>query len=333
MIISKYVTTKWNNYTKNYYESLGYIFTSYNDTFTVSVSDLPEKSGIKVLVQCDCCGTKKEIAYFSYMKHTKKHNGKYYCHGCCNKKSDNKPILTEDEIIRRVESKNNNKILNPNEYINIKTKNLVIKCGTCGNTFLSSLSSLENGGGRCRKCGYEYEKKNNTNRHRPIDIIKIAKSLDINILNPEDYIDSNTSNLNVVCKKCGDIFTTYLYRLKDGQKFCKKCRNCVSIGEEQVQLVLEKNQILYEKEKWYPDCRDQKPLPFDFYLPKYNTLIEFDGQHHFEPTFGEENLKSTQKHDKIKNNYCEENNIKLIRIPYWEGNNMETIIKNELNIA
>ncbi len=333
MIISEYVTTRWSNNIKRYYESLGYIFTANNDEFVVKVSDLLSGSGAKVLVQCDCCGIKKEICYCEYVKHTKKHNGKYYCHGCCNKMSDKKTVLTKKEIIKRVESKNNNKILNPNDYISVHTKNLIIQCGTCGETFLSSLSSIDNGGGRCRKCGYEYEKKNNINRHRPIDIINIAKSLNIDILNPEDYVDSKTANLNVACKNCGNIFTTYLYRLKDGQKFCEKCRNFASVGEEQVQLILEKNKISYEKEKWYSDCRDQKPLPFDFYLPKYNTLIEFDGQHHFEPTFGEENLKSTQKHDKIKNEYCEKNNIKLIRIPYWEGNNMETIIKNELNIA
>lgn len=159
MLISENVTTKWNNFTKKHYESLGYVFTAYNDEFTVSVSDLPSKSGVKVLVQCDCCGTKKKIRYGEYVQHTKKHSGKYYCHGCCNKMSDNKPVLTKDEIIKRVENKNNNKILNPDDYINITTKNLIIQCGTCGETFLSSLSSINNGDGRCRKCGYEYEKK------------------------------------------------------------------------------------------------------------------------------------------------------------------------------
>ena len=133
--------------------------------------------------------------------------------------------------------------------------------------------------------------------------------------------------------QCGDIFETNIIRIKAGQSCCEKCRKSSSIGERQIQMILDRYNIEYEKQKWYPDCVDQRPLPFDFYLPKYNTIIEFDGQQHYEPMYGEGHPFITQKHDKIKNEYCEKNNIKLIRIPYWEGNNMETIIKNELNIT
>lgn len=55
--------------------------------------------------------------------------------------------------------------------------------------------------------------------------------------------------------------------------------------------------------------------------------------HYYKPKFGEENFKKTQKHDKIKNEYCKSNNIRLLRIPYWEGNNMEKIIKDSLKLT
>lgn len=43
-----------------------------------------------------------------------------------------------------------------------------------------------------------------------------------------------------------------------------------------------------------------------------------------------ENFKTVQYHDAIKNKYCEDNNIKLLRIPYWDFDNIEEILKKEL---
>lgn len=82
----------------------------------------------------------------------------------------------------------------------------------------------------------------------------------------------------------------------------------------------------------FEDCKDKKCLPFDFYLPDFNLCIEFDGEQHYKPKFGMDNFIQTQKHDKIKNEYCESHNIELLRVPYWEGSNSESIIKNKLNI-
>ena len=97
---------------------------------------------------------------------------------------------------------------------------------------------------------------------------------------------------------------------------------------------LEKNNILFEQEKWFSDCRDVKPLPFDFYLPDYNTIIEFDGEQHYKQGhFTHSHLSYTQAHDVIKNEYCKNNNIRLIRIPYWNINNIEEILENKLLIS
>lgn len=77
---------------------------------------------------------------------------------------------------------------------------------------------------------------------------------------------------------------------------------------------------------------------FDFYLPQYNLFIEYDGEQHYKPVRyhnqTDEQMElsfiRTQEHDKIKNCYCEENDINLLRIPYWEKENIETIINNHL---
>ena len=61
------------------------------------------------------------------------------------------------------------------------------------------------------------------------------------------------------------------------------------------------------------------PLPFDFYLPEQNTCIEFDGLQHFKPIDwfgGVETFLYIQKNDRLKDEYCLNNSIKLLRIKY-----------------
>ena len=71
-------------------------------------------------------------------------------------------------------------------------------------------------------------------------------------------------------------------------------------------------------------------MPFDFAILDENDkvlcLIEYDGEGHFNPVTimkmpykeADNAFKNTVKHDMIKDLYCKENNIPLIRIPYWE---------------
>ncbi len=67
-------------------------------------------------------------------------------------------------------------------------------------------------------------------------------------------------------------------------------------------------------------------------LPDFNICIEFDGEFHYKPLMGIDEFAKGYVRDEIKNKYCAENNIYLIRIPYWEKENLEKIILNELNI-
>ena len=77
----------------------------------------------------------------------------------------------------------------------------------------------------------------------------------------------------------------------------------------------------FESEKRFDDCRNVKPLPFDLYVPILNLCIEYDGRQHFEPIEhwgGFDGLLLTQTNDFIKNQYCNDNNINLLRIRYDE---------------
>ena len=84
----------------------------------------------------------------------------------------------------------------------------------------------------------------------------------------------------------------------------------------------------------FDDCRFYNHLPFDFYLPEYNILIEYDGKQHFIlNSFGKDmwHFVDIKIRDTVKNVYCENNNIELIRIPYWEFNDIENILKDRIN--
>jgi len=72
-------------------------------------------------------------------------------------------------------------------------------------------------------------------------------------------------------------------------------------------------------------------LKFDFYLPKYNYCIEYDGQQHFKPLEffgGIVQFKKNQTRDKIKNDYCKKETIKLVRVKY--NDNILEKIKKEI---
>lgn len=133
------------------------------------------------------------------------------------------------------------------------------------------------------------------------------------------------SELSILCS-CGNIYKTpspsFLH-----QK-CYRCPECSKKKSKNALIVskfLENNELVYIEEKSFDDCRNILPLPFDFcvFLDGKFFLIEVDGEYHYEPITGEENLISQKERDTIKTNYCMYNNIDLLRIPYWEIENGE----------
>ena len=101
---------------------------------------------------------------------------------------------------------------------------------------------------------------------------------------------------------------------------CPICNE--SKGEKEIRIFLENNAIKYSRNKRFNKCKDKKTLPFDFYLPKYNLCIEYDGLQHFKSIEfwgGEISLLEQKQRDQIKTTFCKENNIKLRRIKYDEN--------------
>lgn len=141
------------------------------------------------------------------------------------------------------------------------------------------------------------------------------------------YDTHKRSNHRVIwmCKcDCGKMVERISDSLLRGQTFsCGHCNR--SIGSIKIEKILKENNIAYELEKTFPDLKGKNNIPFrfDFYLPEYNRLIEFDGiQHYKERDIFSDSLLTIQKRDSIKNKYCIDNNIPLVRIPYWKIDNL-----------
>lgn len=308
-------------------------------TKRVSVSDLIElvssKNGDKILnpeeyinsktsnlqIQCGSC---KKIFTTSYAAF-KSSSGK--CRACAG---HDRSVMKSDEVKQRIYSHNHSILFNPEDYKNISTKNLRIKCGKCGTEYISSLANVINSHNTCPKCSTKVCIKLS-----PDEVSKRVNARNHNeLLNPEEYISVFEKNLKVRCGSCGKIFITSLSLLEGS--YDGKCRDCspISVGEEMIADILDRYGVSYIRQKTFnEDCRDRNPLPFDFYLPPYNLCIEFDGLHHIKPVYGDDQFKSTKLHDSMKDWYCRWNNIDLLRIPYWERTNIEQILTTKLDLS
>lgn len=119
--------------------------------------------------------------------------------------------------------------------------------------------------------------------------------------------------------------------------YCKHPLLSKSQLEIQCQFILDKYHINYETQKTFEGCVGKYKLRYDFYI-KFNGkeyCIEVDGLQHdmpIEKFGGIKEFEKRQKYDKIKNDYCEEHNIELIRIKQKEYKNMENILVERLNL-
>ena len=146
-------------------------------------------------------------------------------------------------------------------------------------------------------------------------------------------------NSHIVWKcecECGNFCEVNSNSLKSGNTTSCGCLGKKSIGEEKISNILKTKNINFKKQYSFQNCLSPKnfPLLFDFALfdnnNKLKCLIEYDGIQHFKPIEyfgGNEYFEYLQLCDKIKNSYCDKNNIILLRINYKNFNNIEKNIE------
>ena len=238
-------------------------------------------------------------------------------------------IRTERDFLERVQQLVGDEYTFIGEYIDTATK---IKCkhNECGyeweikpNNFLS--------GQRCPECAMM---QNGINSRMTNDefIQRVYNLVGDEYTFLGEYVIAK-SKLKVRHNKCDYTYDVAPYNFLSGRR-CPQCAE--SKGEQVVRRCLENNDICFLQEYEFDDLLSEKgnPLRFDFAV--FNTkgklifLIEYDGEFHYQDIYKDGSLEIQQVHDERKNQYCKDNNIPLLRIPYWEFDNIEDILEEWL---
>lgn len=217
--------------------------------------------------------------------------------------------INKHEFLIKANITHNNRYIYPlDDYINNKQK-IKILCSVHGVFYMRPDLHIYQKQG-CPNCYIDtlitvdkLKEKANKVHNNIYDYSNITKI-------PNDYI------IEIICNKHGK-FTQNMYNHLTGQG-CPLCNN--SKGENVIERYLIENNISYIKQKKFEKCKNKRCLPFDFYLPEKNTCIEYDGYYHFIGNVYIEN------NDNIKNIYCQENGIKLIRINLSNINKLDFLL-------
>lgn len=128
--------------------------------------------------------------------------------------------------------------------------------------------------------------------------------------------------VKIICPEHGEFEQMPINHLSG--KGCLICN--ISKGEKIIRKWLLENKVKFVSQKKFKDCRNNLPLPFDFYLPEHNACIEFDGRQHFESIKhfgGDDGFKKRLINDNLKNEFCKKNKIDLYRIKYNDDINLK----------
>ena len=178
-------------------------------------------------------------------------------------------------------------------------------------------------GNGCPDC-YNENKNNLSNKLSNSEFFK--RVLDLGFKPCFNYVNYD-HNTTFECLECHCKFSSTLHNILSGGS-CPNCSPKVSHGEMLIKNYLNKYNINYISEKRFDDCIDKRSLPFDFYLPDYNILIEYQGQQHFTDVdyfYKDRTCLKDRKHkDYLKAKYAKENGYRLLR-PTYKTNTQEKI--------
>lgn len=246
----------------------------------------------------------------------------YECKACVYKKM----TKTHDEYKKQVEEIHNKEYEVVSQYMGAHEK-VDILHKTCGRIRSVDANSVLQGK-KCIDCVNEGRAKTQEDFEREVyervgDEYKVTGNY-VLAIEPIEFLHNDES--------CGLTFSSTPNSFLSGGTRCPHC--AFSKGEVNIRRVLDNMGITYESEKEFSDLFNIRNLRFDFYIPDYNLLIEFDGEQHYRPVElfgGLDYLRKVQLNDAKKDEYCLKNNINLLRIPYTELHNEKAIIDETLH--
>lgn len=295
----------------------------YNNGYKTKILTKNYSNETSILIcQCEC----GEI-YNTYWNHIRGAN-KFTCDKCGKQKGIEKRTYTIEQV-KSFCTEHGYKLLE-NTYIN--ASNFCIQDEE-GYKYKTKYYNIKNSKNKFDKFSYL----------NPFTIENMVLYIKLNNL-PIKLVDETERQINVkkdyldiYCIECGKQFKATWSQITLNKRYrCKRCVKKESNNEYYVKKYLEEKGINFIQEKRFKGCKNKKLLPFDFYIPDNNVIIEVHGQQHYYKTKKfKETLEERQRIDKIKEQYCIDNNIKYIAIPYWlitqsPTNTYKTLIDNIL---
>ena len=276
-----------------------------NQEFTMSPTD--HNVNIKGCPNCKTDGKKKE-AYEQFLKDAKGEYGDAYSYEKSNFVNKTTPI-TIIHVVCEAEFS-----VSPNDHINLKRG-----CPQC--KIEDKIQAAHEK--QSTKVKAEKESTSEIVYNGTYDIqffISDAKEIHRGKYSYEKSIILNlNTKILIICNECLKEF----WQRPDIHLKGSGCSYCVcSQGEKSIYDFLDKIGFTFKFQHKFEDCKDKNKLPFDFYIPDYDLLIEYNGQQHYEPIErfgGEEAFKSQKRRDKIKYDYCISKKYDLLEIKYDEN--------------
>lgn len=242
------------------------------------------------------------------------------CKFCNSNRMDKKKIIDMVNSINgyRIISCNSNKVSDKIKIIH----------EDCGYIFNMRAADFIYNKYRCPKCGHEISYTESSLKKKISEITNNEYSVE------KVYVNANTKpsrwKLDVKHNTCRKIMNVSAHNFIINNQRCpicnknKKAITHISKGKKLIESFLVENNINFETEKTFSGLKYKNQLRLDFYFAFKNDqiAIEYDGKQHFKSSskstaiFSPEKLEITKKRDKIKDEYCDKNNIKLYRIPY-----------------
>ena len=232
------------------------------------------------------------------------------CKKCGIESMVKKQSFTTEEFIEKAKLKHGDKYdYSITKYISMKYKIKYI-CPEHGIVEQEPQSHLSGNG--CRKCADKLKSLKNTQTQEKF--IERAKQIhgdkyDYSLVN---YKGCN-EKVKIICPTHGIFEQTARDHYRGSG--CPKCRE--SHGARATRKFLISNKINFKAEHIFETCKYKDYLKFDFYLPEYNTVIEFQGEQHFKSVEywgGDEDFEIRKKRDETKRNWCLKNDVKLIEL-------------------
>lgn len=217
--------------------------------------------------------------------------------------------MTDAEFRERLSELHNSEIVALGKYIQSKQR-IKVKHLVCGREWWTeSRIVLRNG---CRKCAYDALKTTPDEFERRL--VEIHKG-EIVTLEPYRTVRERIL-VRHICGHEWRVIPGDLIRRATGCPICASSK-----GNKLIAEVLAANGIEFEVEVRFESCKHKIALPFDFYIPKHEMLIEYDGEQHFKSIDfwgGEVGLRERQTRDLIKDKWAHDNSKRLYRIRYDE---------------